>query len=100
MLELVSERVGDPTSHVYHRLFADHPELEPLFIRDEAGLVRGQTFHVRIESPLDFVGERRYGANLVRNERVNHQGLGVEPDVFAMSYVTAMAPLQENPGPE
>ena len=99
-LELVSERVGDPTSHVYHRLFTDHPELEALFIRDEAGLVRGQMFQVTIESLLDFVGDRRYGANLVQIERVNHEGLGVAPDVFDVFYVTVMATFRDLLGPE
>jgi len=43
-LERVAERVGDPTPFVFQRLFADAPEIEALFIRDPAGLVRGQMF--------------------------------------------------------
>lgn len=94
-LELVSERVGDPTPHVFRRLFSDNPELEALFVRDNGGLVRGQMLQVTIESLLDFLGDKTYGANLIQIERVNHQGLGVEPQVFDTFYVTVMATFKE-----
>lgn len=99
-LELVSERVGDPMPHVFRRLFAENAEVEALFVRDDAGLVRGQMFQVTIESLLDFMGDRTYGANLVQIERVNHQGLGVEPGVFDTFYVTVMAAFKDILGPE
>jgi hemoglobin-like flavoprotein len=90
-LEQVSGRVGDPAPLVFQRLFRDAPELEPLFVRDSDGLVRGQMFQVTIESLLDFLGDRSYGANLIQIERVNHVGLGVEPAVFDKFYLTVMA---------
>src|SRR3954454_22069901 len=74
-LERVAERVEDPTSQVFQRLFKESPELEVLFIRDRDGSVRGQMFQVTIESLLDFLSDRSYGANLVQIERVNHVGL-------------------------
>lgn len=94
-LQLVVERVDDPTPQVFRRLFTDHPELEPLFVRDDAGLVRGQMFQVTIESLLDFVSDRTYGANLIQIERVNHQGLGVEPEVFDTFYLTVLATFKD-----
>jgi hemoglobin-like flavoprotein len=90
-LERVAERVGDPAPLVFRRLFAESPEVEDLFIRDADGLVRGQMFQVTIESLLDFLGDRSYGANLIQIERVNHQGLGVDPKAFDTFYVTVMA---------
>jgi hemoglobin-like flavoprotein len=99
-LELVAARVGDATPHVFERLFRDNPELEALFVRDGGGLVRGQMFQVTIESLLDFVGDRSYGANLIQIERVNHQGLGVEPEVFDRFYVTVMATFRDVLGSE
>ncbi len=84
-LERVAERVGDPATLVFKRLFAESPEVEDLFVRDPNGLVRGQMFQVTIESLLDFLGDRSYGANLVQIERVNHQGLGVEPKCLTHS---------------
>jgi len=94
-LERVAERVGDPMPLVFKRLFADAPDTEPLFIRDPGGLVRGQMFQVTIESLLDFLSDKAYGANLIQIERVNHQGLGVEPAVFDTFYATVVATFRD-----
>ena len=94
-LDLVVERVGDPMPLVFARLFRDTPGLEALFIRDSDGLVRGQMFQVTMESLLDFLGDRSYGANLIQIERVNHEGLGVEPEVFDQFYRTVMAAFKD-----
>jgi hemoglobin-like flavoprotein len=94
-MERVAERVGDPTPLIFHRLFAEIPEAEALFIRDNGGLVRGQMFQVTMESLLDFLGDRSYGANLIQIERVNHQGLGVEPEMFDKFYLTVMATFKD-----
>jgi hemoglobin-like flavoprotein len=94
-LERVAERVGDPIPLVFERLFAEIPEAEALFIRDTGGLVRGQMFQVTMEGLLDFLGDRSYGANLIQIERVNHQGLGVEPEMFDRFYLTVMATFRD-----
>lgn len=89
-LDRVSQRVADPMPLVFRRLFAETPELEALFVRDADGLVRGQMFQVTMESLLDFLGDRSYGANLIQIERINHYGLGVEPEIFDRFYLTVM----------
>jgi hypothetical protein len=94
-LERVAELVGDPTPIVLEHLFAEIPEAEALFVRDKGGLVRGQMFQVTMESLLDFVGDRSYGANLIQIERINHQGLGVEPQMFDRFYLTVMASFKD-----
>jgi hemoglobin-like flavoprotein len=94
-LERVADRVGDPLPLIFERLFAEIPEAEALFVRDNGGLVRGQMFQVTMESLLDFLGDRSYGANLIQIERVNHQGLGVEPEMFDRFYFTVMATFKE-----
>ncbi len=99
-MELVAARVDDPMKFVFQRLFAEQPDVEPLFIRDKGGLVRGQMFQVTIESLLDFLGDRSYGANLIQIERVNHQGLGVEPEVFDQFYLTVKATFKDILGPD
>ena len=81
-LELVAER-GDPTAMVYARLFAAHPEMEKLFIRDTDGGVRGNMLAEAINAILDFIDRDNYGGNLMRIEIVNHENLGVPPAVFA-----------------
>lgn len=94
-LDRVAERVGDPMPMIFERLFAEMPDVEALFIRDKGGLVRGQMFQVTMESLLDFLGDRSYGANLIQIERVNHQGLGVEPEMFDRFYLTVMATFKD-----
>jgi hemoglobin-like flavoprotein len=94
-LEQIAARVGDPTPHVFRRLYGERPELEALFVRDTNGLIRGEMFRVTIESLLDFLGDRSYGANLVQIERVNHEGLGVDPEIFDKFYWTVMATFKD-----
>ena len=94
-LEQVAARVDDPMPLVFGRLFREMPELEDLFIRDTNGLVRGQMFQVTIESLLDFLGDKSYGASLIRIERINHQGLGVDPAMFDRFYLTVMATFKD-----
>ena len=94
-LERVAGRVGDPAPLIFERLFAEQPGAEALFIRDKGGLVRGQMFQVTMESLLDFLGDRAYGANLIQIERVNHEGLGVEHEVFDTFYLTVKATFRD-----
>ncbi|HVZ08471.1 globin [Rhodopila sp.] len=94
-LEQVSARVADPTPHVFRRLFQDMPETEALFVRDGDALVRGQMFQVTMESLMDFLGDRAYGASLIQIERINHQGLGVETEMFDRFYWTVMGAFRD-----
>jgi len=87
-LELVAER-GDPAPLVYARLFAAHPDMERLFVRDTNGLVRGNMLAEAINGILDFIDRDNYGGNLMRIEIVNHENLGVPRDVFP-TFFTAM----------
>lgn len=86
-LELVAER-GDPAPQVYARLFAEHPEMELLFVRDTSGGVRGNMLTEAVTAMLDFVDRDSYGSNLMRAEIVNHENLGVPREVFATFYTT------------
>ena len=87
-LELVGER-GDPTLLVYQRLFAAHPEMERLFVRDTTGAIKGNMLAEVLTALLDFVGPNSYGGNLMRVEIVNHENLGVPPQVYA-TFFSAM----------
>ena len=86
-LELVAER-GDPAPLVYARLFAEHPEMEALFVRDTTGAIRGNMLAEVITAVLDFAGPNHYGANLMRAEIVNHEHLGVPPENFCAFFTT------------
>jgi hemoglobin-like flavoprotein len=84
-LELVAER-GDPTPAVYARLFAHHPQMEPLFVGDTTGSVRGNMLSEALTALIDFADRDTYGSNMMRAEIVNHENLGVPPEVFAAFY--------------
>ena len=81
-LDLAAERSDDPTPLVYARLFAAHPDMEALFVRDTDGSVRGEMLTRVFEMILDFVDRRAYGAQLIQCEVVTHDGYGVPPSVF------------------
>lgn len=99
-LEKVAERIGDPTPLVYQRLFARHPEMQVLFVRDSNDLVKGEMLAQVIECLVDFTGDRRYAANMIPSELRNHENLGVPPAVFATFFGTVMETFREVLGDE
>lgn len=94
-LALLAERHGDPTQAVYRRLFAQHPELEALFVLDRSGQVRGNMLAHVFETLIDIGGPRAYGFNMAEAERVNHEGLGVSNEVFASFFAVVMETVRE-----
>ena len=99
-LERLSARHGDPTDAVYARLFTQHPDLEALFVLDRRGAVRGNMLANVFEALLDMAGSRRYGLNAVMAERVNHEGMGVPPETFALFFETVRATASDLLGAE
>jgi hemoglobin-like flavoprotein len=89
-LELAGERSPDITPLVYAKLFARHPEMEALFIRDKNGQVRGEMLARLIEAILDFLNGDHYATNFLKCEIVTHEGYGVPPDVFP-KFIEALA---------
>jgi hemoglobin-like flavoprotein len=94
-LEIAAERCEDLTPGVYRRLFADHPEMEALFIRDKNDLVKGEMLARVIEAILDFAGARHYAATLIQCEVITHAGYDVPPEVFRVFFATVAAELRE-----
>ena len=99
-LERVSDRAGDLTLLVYARLFADHPAMERLFWRDTSGAVKGEMLARVFEIILDFIGDNRYAANMVRCEVVTHAGYDVPPEVFRTFFGTVAATIRGAMGDE
>jgi hemoglobin-like flavoprotein len=91
-LERLARRGVDPAPHVYARLFAESPELEPLFILgpDAKGHMLDQVFGVI----LDHVEAGRYASAFLRSERVNHADLGVAPEQFMRFFEVLADTLQ------
>jgi hypothetical protein len=79
-LEQLAERVGDPTPQVYERLFARFPQTQPRFVRDVTGDIKGEMLTMVFGCLMDPNGP--YQLNLVRAERVNHDGFGTPNDEF------------------
>lgn len=82
-LEMLAERVGDPTPLVYEKLFAAYPSYRAHFWRDTTGAVRGEMLSRVFEAVLDFIGPRRYADHMIRAELVTHEGYDVDREVFA-----------------
>jgi hemoglobin-like flavoprotein len=82
-LEMLAERVGDPTPLVYDKLFAAYPSYRAHFWRDTTGAVKGEMLARVFDAILDFIGERRYACHMIRCELVTHEGYDVDREVFA-----------------
>ncbi|HWA31064.1 MAG TPA: globin [Rhizomicrobium sp.] len=99
-LELAAERAGDITPLVYDKLFARHPDMLPLFVRDKTGQVRGEMLARTIDVILDVTNGNAYGENFVRCEVVTHDGYGVPRDVFPAFFEAIADTLREILGPD
>ncbi len=85
-LERVAACADDPAPAVYGRLFARHPEMEALFVRDTQGAVRGQMLAQAIETLIDYAGPKTFAPYMLRSEVHNHADMGVPPAVFPAFY--------------
>ena len=97
-LELAAERCPDLTPLVYERLFAQQPQMLPLFWRDSGGAIKGEMLARVFEAILDFVGERLYAHHLIQCEVVTHAGYDVPPDVFATFFGLVAEVVRESCG--
>jgi hemoglobin-like flavoprotein len=96
----VADLAGDPTPLVYARLFAAYPEMEALFVRDTTGAVRGEMLAMAFQCLLELDAPGGFAANLIGAERVNHEGVGVPPEVFVRFFPTVMETCRDLMGAE
>jgi len=94
-LELAADRAGDITPLVYEKLFARHPDMKPLFVRDKTGAVRGEMLTRVIEAILDFIEARSYADHLIQCEVVTHEGYGVPREIFGTFFEALGATLRD-----
>lgn len=97
-LELVTERVGDPTPLVYDRLFAQQPEMRDLFVNDHAGQARGHMLQMVLETLTNMAGGAAWPANMIRAEKINHDQIGVPFDVFATFFAVVHETFRDTAG--
>jgi hemoglobin-like flavoprotein len=98
--EIAAERCEDLTPHVYRRLFAERPDLEPLFLMDTDGAVRGSMLSWVVNVLLDYAGDQRYAENMIRAEANNHEGYGVPAGSFNLFFRTVAQCVQDVVGPD
>jgi hemoglobin-like flavoprotein len=98
-LERLAEH-GDPTGAVYARLFAEQPQMQALFWRDEDGKIRGEMLARVFDAILDFIGPRRYADHMIGCEIVTHEGYDVPREVFATFFGVVAATACEILGPD
>jgi len=99
-MELVATRVGDPVPLIYERLFAANPELRELFMLDTDDAVKGNMLAQLIECLMDLAGDRHFAKGLIQTEVINHNNLGVPPEVFASFVETVVQTFREVLGSE
>jgi hemoglobin-like flavoprotein len=99
-LEAVAARGIDPTTAIYERLFRSHPELKPLFWRDDNGAIRGEMLARVFEAILDFIGERRYSDHMISTEMITHEGYDVPREAFATFFANVGQGLRDVLGPD
>ena len=87
-LEALAEREGDPAPAIYARLFADHPDLEPLFLMDTDGGVRGSMLQQSFDCLIDMAEGGIMAPVILGAERVNHGTYGVPDNLFDAFFTT------------
>lgn len=97
-LELIALRGVDPAPLIYARLFGACPELESLFVLGPQA--RGHMLDEAFRLILDAVGGDTYATAFLRSERVNHEDLGVAPEVFVSFFDVIARTLADMAGPD
>ena len=82
LLEQVVQRIGDPAPRVYERLFAESPQLLPLFVADRAGNVRAEMFLRALDTLVDLAAGKPYAPGMIASERVTHSHHGIDVAQF------------------
>lgn len=82
LLDVVAQRLGDPAPHVYARLFAESPQLLPLFVADRTGSVRGEMFLRALDTLVDLAAGAPYAPGMIASERVTHSHNGIDAAQF------------------
>ena len=97
-LDAVVERAGDPAPQIYQRLFAEFPDTEARFCRDVSGAIRAEMLTMVFDCLMNPDGG--YQNNLIRAERVNHDGFGTEPAVFDRFFFIVRDVCRDLAGPD
>ena len=81
-LEAVAARCEDVVPPVYDELFDRYPEFEKLFVLDTDMGARGHMLNEAISMAEGLLQDDPIAINFVSAERMNHEGYGIDDDVF------------------
>ncbi len=81
-LELLSEKVGDPSPLIYAELFRRHPEHEERFFMDTDGSVRGEMLSQAFEVLMGTDENRASAKTIATANRFAHDGYDVSESEF------------------
>lgn len=85
-LEAVAERCEDVVPPVYAALFQRFPEFEKLFVLDIDHGARGHMLNEALSMAEGLLKDDPVAISFVSAERMNHEGYGIDDDVFEGFY--------------
>lgn len=85
-LEAVAERCEDVVPPVYAALFERFPDFEELFVLDIDHGARGHMLNEALTMAEGLLQDDPVAISFVSAERMNHEGYGIDDDVFEGFY--------------
>lgn len=85
-LEAVAARCEDVVPPVYSALFQRYPEFEKLFVLDIDHGARGHMLNEALTMAEGLLQNDPVAISFVSAERMNHEGYGIDDDVFEGFY--------------
>ena len=85
-LEAVAARCEDVVPPVYSALFQRYPEFEKLFVLDIDHGARGRMLNEALTMAEGLLQNDPVAISFVSAERMNHEGYGIDDDVFEGFY--------------
>lgn len=86
-LEAVADRCEDVVPPVYAALFERFPEFEKLFVLDIDHGARGHMLNEALSMAEGLLQDDPVAISFVSAERMNHEGYGIDDDVFEGFYL-------------
>lgn len=81
-LEVVAERCEDVVPPVYAELYQRYPQFEELFVLDTDMGARGHMLNEALTMAEGLLMGDPVAVSFVSAERMNHEGYGIDDDVF------------------
>lgn len=97
-LDALVQAVGDPGDRIYARLFAQSPELEPMFVLDKSGSVRAEMLRLCWDAIIDLAGSGHTARGLISTELQNHAGQGITSAQFLSMFTTIRDVVRDSLG--